>query len=231
MRLVVAELQLPELERLLLPTLSHQQGFLARALRLDHPPIPEWLKTRNLEGSLQIRSMSAGDAALGSLRGHLVWSGANIQITGLEARQEQMEGSGSLAVNLSGAVPQYRLKGQLRGLDYRNGTLDLTGVVETGGLGSGVILNARSEGTFSGSGIELAPDTQVDEASGDYHLDAPGPGPRLVLPRVQLTQGVDVLHGQGASTPDGRLVLELTTGRRQVRLTGMLLPVHPVPAP
>jgi hypothetical protein len=39
------------------------------------------------------------------------------------------------------------------------------------------------------------------------------------------------LIGQGSSQPDGHLVLELTSGRRQVRLTGMLLPVHPEPAP
>jgi hypothetical protein len=39
------------------------------------------------------------------------------------------------------------------------------------------------------------------------------------------------LVGQGASQPDGHLVLDLTSGRRQVRLTGMLLPVHPEPSP
>jgi hypothetical protein len=46
-----------------------------------------------------------------------------------------------------------------------------------------------------------------------------------------VTQGADTLVGQGASQPDGHLVLELTSGRRQVRLTGMLLPLHPEPAP
>jgi hypothetical protein len=40
------------------------------------------------------------------------------------------------------------------------------------------------------------------------------------------------LSGQGSSQPDGHIVLELTTtGRKQVRLTGMLLPMHPEPPP
>jgi hypothetical protein len=53
----------------------------------------------------------------------------------------------------------------------------------------------------------------------------------LLLSNVQLLQGAETLVGQGASQPDGHIVLELASGRKQVRLTGMLLPVHPEPAP
>jgi hypothetical protein len=44
-----------------------------------------------------------------------------------------------------------------------------------------------------------------------------------------VVQGADNLSGQGSSQPDGHIVLDLTSGRKQVRLTGMLLPMHPDP--
>ncbi len=56
-------------------------------------------------------------------------------------------------------------------------------------------------------------------------------GTKLLLSNVQVLQGAETLVGQGASQPDGHIVLELASGRKQVRLTGMLLPVHPEPAP
>ena len=67
--------------------------------------------------------------------------------------------------------------------------------------------------------------------SGSYRVALANGLPRLLLSNVQVSQGADILVGQGSSQPDGHLVLELTSGRRQVRLTGMLLPLHPEPAP
>jgi hypothetical protein len=55
--------------------------------------------------------------------------------------------------------------------------------------------------------------------------------PRLVLSNIQVEQGTDTFSGQGASQPDGHIVLELTSGHKQLRLTGMLLPIHPDAAP
>ena len=67
----------------------------------------------------------------------------------------------------------------------------------------------------------------MDETSGEFHLEPGTVMPHLALSKVQVTQGVNVLHGQGASTADGRIVLDLTTAaRKPVRLTGMLLPVR-----
>ena len=71
----------------------------------------------------------------------------------------------------------------------------------------------------------------MNEISGSYRV-APVFGiPRLTLSNLQVVQGADNLSGQGASQPDGHIVLDLTSGRKQVRLTGMLLPMHPEPSP
>ncbi len=221
LRLSIDKLELAEAERVLLPTLARQQGFLERALRLQRRPVPEWLKARAIDGSLQVRSLRSGENELGSVRGRIAWNGTRVDFPGLESK----EGSGKLAIDLSGPVPRYTLAGQLRGIDYRGGTLDLEGVLETQGLGNALALNAKSDGTFDGNGLTLAADTEVDEISGDYHLEA---GAHLIVSKVQVTQGPEVLHGQGASQADGRLVLELTTtARKPVRMTGMLLPLHP----
>jgi hypothetical protein len=231
MRLTLGETHLENIERLLLPTLGRRQGFLARALRLDRAPLPDWLKSRQIEGSLQIKNLLAGDVSLGVVKARMVWNGAAVQLDDLEFHRDATEGKVSVAVDLTGGVPAYKVTGQLNNMEYRNGTLDLDGLLETSGLGLELAVHARGEGTFSGMGIALAPDTEVDEITGEFQLDAASTGPRLLLSKVQLTQGQDVLRGQGSSQPDGRIVLDLVSGRKQVRLTGMLLPLHPTPEP
>ncbi|HEV2688099.1 MAG TPA: hypothetical protein VGV35_06080, partial [Bryobacteraceae bacterium] len=111
------------------------------------------------------------------------------------------------------------------------GTLDIEGELETSGIAENLLLNIRSQGTFEGQGIELGPESLVREISGSYRVAAVAGIPRLLLSNVQLTQGADTFSGQGSSQPDGHVVLELTSGRRQMRMTGMLLPMHPEPAP
>ncbi len=142
-----------------------------------------------------------------------------------------MHAVGELSVNLAKAEPSYDWNGTVENFDYRNGQLDIDGELQTRGIGPALLLNLRSKGTFDGRGIMLAPDSEVREVSGSYRLAGPSGVPRLLLSNVQVLQGAETLVGQGASQPDGHIVLDLASGRRQVRLTGMLLPVHPEPAP
>jgi hypothetical protein len=138
-----------------------------------------------------------------------------------------MHAEGKLSLNLNNPSPVYSWTGAIENLEYRNGRLDLEGEIETSGTAQNLLLNIRSQGTFEGQGIELGPDTEVSAITGGYKL-APVAGiPRLVLSNIQVEQGADTFSGQGASQPDGHIVLELTSGRKQLRLTGMLLPIHP----
>jgi hypothetical protein len=117
----------------------------------------------------------------------------------------------------------------IENMDYRNGQLDVDGELDTSGTAENLLLNLRSEGTFEGRDIELGPEAEVHEISGSYRV-APVSGiPRLTLFGLEVVQGADTLSGQGSSQPDGHIVLDLISGRRQVRLVGMLLPVHPEP--
>ncbi|HYL77586.1 MAG TPA: AsmA family protein [Bryobacteraceae bacterium] len=229
-RIAIAELQLAALEHLMLPTLNRNEGFLARTFRLRKEALPKWLQDREVEGSVQVNRLLNGDAPVGSLAARLVWDGPTILLSNVDCRLEEMHATGKMTVNLASALPAYSLSGRIENLDYRNGQLGLEGELETSGIGENLLLNIRSQGTFEGQGIELSPDSLVREISGSYRVAAVSGIPRLVLSNVQLTQGADTFSGQGSSQPDGHVVLELTSGRRQMRLTGMLLPMHPEPA-
>src|SRR5581483_6799456 len=227
-RLTTPELQLADLEALLLPSLERNSGFLARAFRRNEP-LPKWLQDRDAEVTLQVASLLNADQQLGELTAHAVWHGPAIAVSSLDWRLDAMHASGKMSVNLARSEPVYELNGTVENMDYRNGQLDIDGELATRGTGAALLLNLRSKGTFDGRGIMLAPDSEVREVSGAYRVSASSGVPRLLLDNVQVLQGVETLTGQGASQPDGHLVLELTSGRRQVRLTGMLLPVHPEP--
>ncbi len=230
LRLTIPELQIAEAERLMLPALRRREGFLARTFRFRDQPLPKWLEDRDADITVRVPTLMNGDSLLGELSAHAVWRGANINVSNLEWRLDDTRASAKMTVNLAQAEPAYALNGTMENFDYRSGQLDLDGEFVTRGTGADLLLNLRSTGTFEGRGIVLAPDAEMRAVSGSYRVAAANGIPRLLLSNVQVSQGADTLTGQGASQPDGHLVLELTTGRKQVRLTGMLLPVHPEPA-
>jgi hypothetical protein len=231
LRLNIPELQLSELERLMLPTLRRSEGFLARTFRLSKETLPKWLLDREVEGDIHVARLLNGESPIGEIRARLVWDGPAIVLSGLDCRLDDMHAQGKLTLNLDKPSPAYTWTGAIENLEYRNGRLDLEGEILTSGIAESLLLNVRSQGTFEGRGIELGPDTEVNAITGGYKL-APVSGiPRLVLSNIQMEQGADTFSGQGASQPDGHIVLELTSGRKQLRLTGMLLPIHPETAP
>jgi hypothetical protein len=230
LRLTIPELQLADVEALMLPALRRDEGFLARAFRRDRP-LPKWLAERDADISVQVANLMNAELPLGDLSAHAVWRGPSIVVSNMEWHLDSMHATGKMSVNLAKAEPSYELNGAVENFDYRNGQLDIDGELQTRGIGAALLLNLRSKGTFDGRGIMLAPDAEMREVSGSYRV-APSYGvPRLLLSNVQVLQGAETLLGQGASQPDGHIVLELASGRKQVRLTGMLLPLHPDPAP
>jgi len=231
LRVAIPELQIADAERLMLPTLQRREGFLARTFRLRDQPLPKWLEERDADITVQVPALMNGESPLGELSAHAVWRGASINVSTMEWRMENTHAAGKITVNLAKAEPAYQLNGSLENFDYRSGQLDVDGEFLTSGTGADLLLNLRSNGTFEGRGIVLAPDAEMRVVSGAYRVAAGNGFPRLLLSNLQVSQGADTLTGQGSSQPDGHLVLELTSGRRQVRLTGMLLPVHAEPAP
>jgi len=225
MRLTAAEVGLAELERLLLPTLRRKQGFLAD-LRLRRAPVPDWLNDRDVEGTVVIKRLVADDAPVCLFKAHLAWIGTVVQLKNASCVQGNMEAAGSMAIKLGGSTPQYHLAGEVRHFGYHNGTLALEGQFDTVGIGANLLLNASSQGGFTGRDIQLSADTSLSEISGAYVLSAGVTGPRLLLTKIQATDGLDTFTGQGASLIDGSIVLDLTTAaKKPVKLTGSLFPL------
>ena len=226
LRIQVEEAQLGDLEKLMLPTLRRDESFFSRAFRRESSPLPKWLAEREVDASIQIGSLLVGDTSLGRVQTHVLWDGPSIALTNLDCRLDRMRATGKVALDVSKPLPVYRLTGGVESLDYRSGELDIEGDLETRGVGADLLLNLRSQGTFAGRDITLNSDTVMQEIAGKYRI-APSAGiPRLSLSNVEVTSGPDTLTGQGSSLPDGRLVLDMISGRRPVKLTGTLLPMH-----
>ncbi len=142
-----------------------------------------------------------------------------------------MAANGRIAVNLAGGVPQYHISGQVQSLDFRDGKLDLAGQFGASGFGQDLLVNATGKGTFAGRDLRFSAETALRDISGAFELGGGAGVTRLVLTKIQANDGVDTFTGQGSSVADGRFVLELTTaGKKQVKLTGSLLPTHPAAA-
>lgn len=227
LKLAVPQADVAQIERLLLPTLRRSQGFFAN-LRLRRAAIPQWLKDRNIEGSVQIRNLMRDDAPVCAFRARLIWNGPAVELANAACEHSDMQASGSIAVNLAGSKPQYRISGEVQNLEYRSGTLDFDGDFSTSGIGRELLANLQSTGTFHGADIRLGTELPFRDIAGSYQIVSGISGPRLALTKVQATDGVDTLTGQGSTQTDGRLVLELTTGKKQVRMVGSLFPVRPI---
>jgi hypothetical protein len=220
----VAELDATELERLLLPTLQRDEGFLARALRLGRSSIPDWLEAQHADGVLEIGSFALGDLRLANLRVHLVWDAANLEATEIGARWGEGLFSGRLVANLRRAVPAYRLTGRVRAVKWMGGQWDGRGLLETSGTGAELARNLRLEGAFKGRSVSLAQDTEFESVSGNCVFRVVGGLPQLRCTEMRAVLDEDVYQGQGSAGPDGRLSFDLSSGAKQLRLIGTLSP-------
>jgi hypothetical protein len=220
----VAELDAAELERLLLPTLQRNEGFLARALRLGRSSIPDWLEAQHADGVLEIGSFALGDLRLANLRAHFWWDAANLETTELTARWGEGLFSGRLVANLRRAAPAYRLTGRVRALKWMGGQWDGRGLLETSGTGADLARNLRLESTFKGHAVSLAPDTEFETVSGSCVFSVVSGLPQLRCTDLRAVLDEDVYQGQGSAGADGRLSFDLSSGTKQLRLTGTLSP-------
>jgi AsmA family len=231
LHLRIPRLQLADLEQLMLPTLRREEGFLARTFGLRSAPAPKWLEQRNLDAAVEVGDLLHDDMSLGAFQAHLAWNGLTVQLSDIQGQLDDMRATGTLTVNLAQALPSYQFTGSLENFDYRDGELNVDGELTSNGIGQDLILNLRSQGMFEGREISLGADSQVGEIRGAYRI-APGLNlPRVLLSNLEVTQGEETLYGQGSVQPDGRVVLDLASGPKQVRLTGSLLPIHPEPVP
>jgi len=216
LRLHLGEASMAEIERVLQPVLERQEGLLAR-LRIRRAALPDWLKQRRIEGAIQIDELSFGEAPMGSVSGRLAWNGPAMELTNLAWKRGDSAGTGKLELNLSGAATQYRLSGRVENAGWRDGDLSFEGAMLATGSGAALLAGASAEGTFEARNVTLAPEASFDEISGTFRFQPGRAAGQLRLLNIQAMQDQEAFTGQGNSQPDGRILLELNSGKRQIR--------------
>jgi len=214
LRVRAAHINAADLEAELMPTLRRGSSLLARALGRNS--VPEWLRQRRLEGTVEIADLEFPGAHLENLRARLAWDVTNVDLTSLEARMDSARVTGSLNIVLGAQAPFYKLAGKVHGLNWPAGRMDAEGTVQTSGAGAQLLANLKSEGTFSGMGLDFG------TLSGSYAVTWTPAAARLRLSDLSLRAEDGIYVGRGATQDDGRLLIVLSNGAKEMRMTGTL---------
>jgi hypothetical protein len=216
-RLRIAELDAADLEAELMPTLERSSGIIARAL--GRTSVPDWLKQRGADGTIQIDDLLLAGMHLENVRARLLWDVTRVELDGLQAKVEGVSIAGRLVANLRGPRPAYRLTGKLKGVEWLSGKLDAEGSLETAGAGPQLLANLTSDVTFAGSALDFGSQAPWRNISGSCTLSW---SPRLRLTALNLRAEDETYTGRGAVQDDGRLVILLNNGAREMRMSGTL---------
>jgi hypothetical protein len=208
-----------DIEAELMPTLRRNTNLLARTL--GRPMLTEWLRQRNLDGTLQIADLALGGERLENFRARLLWDVARVQVEGIQATVDRGALTGKLDVNLRGSRPNYRLTAKVKGIDWQSGKLDANATIATSGTGIQLLTNLSAEGGFTTGALDLGT-LPLRSAAGSYDLSWWQAGPRLRLSALNLRTEDAAYTGHGGTQDDGRLMIVLTDGAKELRMSGTL---------
>jgi hypothetical protein len=221
-RISMASLDAAELERLLTPTLKRDRGLLARALGFGPAAAPDWLRERRVDGALAVDTLQLAGFDVQNVRARLIWKGTTLVLDEIQGGMETGTISGRLTADLRGASPIYHLFSRLKSVTWNGGTFDAEAALDTSGTGAALAANLRSQGSFTGQSFEDEPLDQFDSVSGCYAFAWAKSGPRLRFTELQMSTGGELYLGRGALQDDGRLLIQVSNGTRQLSVTGTL---------
>ena len=225
-RLHAESLDSSALEAELLPTLRRSNSLIARAL--GRTGMPDWLKRRNAEGVVLIDELDVDGLRLEGFRAHLLWDAGRADMDSVQARFNRAAIAGKLMVNLRGERPAYQFTGKVKGLAWQSGKVDAEGTIESSGVGKQLLANLRSDGAFTGSALDFGMSPASRTVSGTYSLAL---SPRLRLTALKLKMDEDTYTGRGNTLENGKLLIVLTNGANEMRMSGTLAKLKLEPAP
>jgi hypothetical protein len=219
-RLAAAAIDAAALERQLAPTLRRGGNLIARAL--GRTGVPDWMKSRSLEGTLQVGTLKLAGAHLENVRAHLLWDATRAEVNGIQARLEKGAVTGALVISLRGSRPGYRFTGRVKGVAWLGGKLDAEGTLETAGTGAQLLAGMTAQGAFSGAGLDMGGALPLRAVSGSYKLAWARTAPQIRFTDLEIETADDTYTGRGETQEDGRLLLVLSNGSREMRVSGTL---------
>jgi hypothetical protein len=220
LRLQAGEVDAADLEDELMPTLRRDSGLIARAL--GRSGLPDWLKDRRVDGVLQIEDLTLGGVQLENVRARLLWDEARVELDGIQAKVAGSAVTGRLTANLRTNRPAYHAALKIKGLVWESGKLDAEGTLDSSGTGAQLLANLASQGFFVGAALDFGAPGPWRAVSGNYNLTWAPAAPRLHLTSLSLRNAEETFTGSGATQSDGKMVILLTNGTREVRVTGTL---------
>lgn len=221
-RITAGNVDASELEALLLPTLERNRGLIARALGLGRVPVPLWLHDQRVDGSVAVDTLHLAGLEAQKVHARLIWTGTSVVLADLTGGLQNGTISGRLNIDLRGNEPVYRLVGQLKSVEWNGGTFDADAALDASGTGLALIANLRSDGSFTGQSFEVSPLDQFDSVSGCYALQWAAPVPRLQFTDLRMSANDELYLGRGAMQDDGRLLIQVSNGTRQLNMSGTL---------
>ena len=221
-RISAAKIEAADLEALLLPMLQRNRGLIARAFGLGRVAAPEWLRDERVDGTVSIDSFHLAAIDLRQVRARLIWSGTSATFADVTGVIGNGTLAGRLNIDLRGNDPVYHLAGQLKSVVWNGGTYDADAAVDTSGTGAALLANLRSDGSFTGKSFEDAPLDQFDSVSGCYEFTWAKTAPRLRFTELRMPAGDELYLGRGAMDDEGRLLIQLSNGSRQLSMSGTL---------
>ncbi|MBZ5590803.1 MAG: AsmA family protein [Acidobacteriia bacterium] len=221
-RVSLPGLDVAELERLMAPALRRNRGLIARALSFGRAPVPDWLRNQGVDGSVAVEALQLAGVELHKMKARLIWNGTTLVLADLTAGLNNGAISGMLSVDLRGAEPVYHLSSRLKGVEWNGGTFDAEASLDASGTGPALLSNLRSEGSFTGQSFDSEPLDQFTSVSGCYKLDWAKPVPHLRFTELQMATDGELFLGRGAMQDDGRLLIQVSNGTRQLSVTGTL---------
>ncbi len=193
--------------------------MIARALSFGRAPVPEWLQDQRVDGSVAVEDLQVAGIELGQVRARVIWNGTRLVLTDITGGLNNGAMTGMLSVDLRGAEPVYHLSSLLKAVEWNGGTFDAEASLDTSGMGAALLSNLRSEGSFTGQSFDVEPLDQFTSISGCYVLEWAKPVPRLRFTELQMASDGELFLGRGAMEDDGRLLIQVSNGTRQLSVT------------
>jgi len=171
---------------------------------------------------VSVEALQLATFEMHKVRARLIWNGTHATLADLTGRVENGDLGGRLTVDLLAGEPVYRLACNLKSMDWGGGKFNGEAVLDSSGTGQALLANLRSEGSFTGQSFQEEPLDQFSVISGCFAWEWAKPVPHLRLTDLQMSQDGQLFLGRGAMQDDGRLMIQVSNGTRQLQVTGTL---------
>ena len=220
-RLKVPEAAADAIERELLPLLKREQGFIARTLRSPVTP-PEWLDSRNADGLIEIALLHAADLTFESITGRLQWAGTKATLSRVTARWSGASIKAKGAIDVTRSLPVYRVSAEVENWPSRQGTASASFDLDAAGTGNALLAGLRAKGALEAAQLGA----EVREISGGFEFANAGGTSKIKLTDMVLVTAKETYQAQTAASIEGKLQIDLISGRKSARLTGYIQPLQ-----